>query len=90
MTTEENEALERALIAQIRAEIAAAGISQGKVADAVGIERATLSRYMSSKRALPLQTFLDISSTLGIPAADIMRMAEDRARRDPQRGGDTK
>lgn len=90
MTTEENEALERALIAQIRAEIAAAGISQGKVADAVGIERATLSRYMSSKRALPLQTFLDISSTLGIPAADIMRMAEERARRDPQRGGDTK
>lgn len=89
MSNEETEALERALIAQIRAEIAAAGMSQGKVASAVGIEPATLSRYMSGKRALPLQTFLDISSTLGVPAANLMRLAEERARRDPQSGGGT-
>lgn len=81
------QALEAALLAQIRAEIAASGKTQGQVADAVGIERATLSRYMSGKRALPLQTFLDISDTLGIPAAHLMRLAEERAGRRPQDGG---
>lgn len=88
MTKEDTAALERALIAQVRAEIAASPLSQGKVADAIGIERATLSRYMSGKRALPLQALLDICDTLGIPAGDLMRMAEERARRDAQRGGD--
>lgn len=76
-------ALEGALIAQIRAEIAASGLSQGDVADAVNIEPASLSRYMTGKRALPLQTFLDICDTLAIPAANMMRLAEERARRNP-------
>lgn len=89
MSKEETAALERALIAQLRAEIAASPYTQGRVADAVGIERATLSRYMSSKRAIPLQTFLDICDTLGIAAGTVMGLAEDRARRDAQSGGDT-
>lgn len=89
MTKEDTAALERALIAQVRAEIAAASLSQGSIADTIGIERATLSRYMSGKRALPLQVLLDICDTLNIPAGDLMRMAEERARRDTQRGGDT-
>jgi len=39
--------------------------TQGTVAIAVGVERATLNRYLNGKKPIPLATFNDVCEAIG-------------------------
>lgn len=67
-----------ALSAEIRAEMAAQGISQGKMATRVGISREALSRYLLGTRALPVDVYMRISWELGTQPNELMTRAQKR------------
>jgi len=48
------------------------------IALAVGIERATLSRYLNGTRVLPLSTYIDICEAVAIDPHAIIDQAYDR------------
>lgn len=60
-------AIYRAIGAQLRAVRLACGVSQEELAEHLGIERVTLSRYESGARTLPLATLVRIAEVLGQP-----------------------
>ena len=72
------ERLEAALATQIKVELADREMEQRDLANAVGIESATLSRYMTGKRSMPMPTFFRVAEVLGLTAQELMRRAEDR------------
>lgn len=72
------EKLEAAISIQIKVELADREMDQRGLADAVGIESATLSRYMTGKRSMPMPTFFKVAEVLGLTAQELMRRAEAR------------
>jgi transcriptional regulator with XRE-family HTH domain len=66
------ERLEAALSTQIKVELAERDMDQKDLADAVGAEPATLSRYMTGRRSMPMPTFFKVSESLGVNA-QVMR-----------------
>jgi transcriptional regulator with XRE-family HTH domain len=72
------ERLETALSTQIKVELAERGMDQKDLADAVGVERATLSRYMTGKRSMPMPTFFKVAEALGVSPRVLMERAEAR------------
>jgi transcriptional regulator with XRE-family HTH domain len=61
------EALYRAIGAWLRAVRLACGVSQEELAERLGIERVTLSRYESGARTLPLATLVRVAELLRRP-----------------------
>jgi transcriptional regulator with XRE-family HTH domain len=76
MTYGEN--LEKAIITQVRVEMAERGLEQKDLADQVGINRVTMSHYMTAKRSMPMPTFMKVAEVFGLTPADLMRRAEAR------------
>lgn len=72
--------LEAALATEIKIELVARDWSQETLAKAVGIERATLTRYMTGKRSMPMPTFFAIAETFGLSPRALMERAESRIR----------
>lgn len=72
------ERLEAALATQIKVELADREMEQRDLADAVGIESATLSRYMTGKRSMPMPTFFKVAEVLGLAPQILMQRAESR------------
>jgi len=70
--------LEAALSKQIKVELVERGMEQKDLAEAIGIERATLSRYMTNRRPMPMQTFFAVAEALGLPPRELMTRAEAR------------
>lgn len=70
--------LEAALATQIRVELAARDMEQKELAEKVGIERATLNRYMKGHRPMPMPTFFKIAEAFGVTARELMMRVEDR------------
>src|SRR5215217_5342230 len=66
------EAIYRAIGAQLRAVRLACGVSQEELAERLGIERVTLSRYESGSRTLPLATLVMVAELLRRPIADFL------------------
>lgn len=75
------EGLETAIATQIRVELAENGMEQRDLAEAVGIESATLSRYMTGKRSMPMPTFFRVADALGLSPQTLMQRAEARLAR---------
>lgn len=75
------EGLETAIATQIRVELAENGMEQRDLAEAVGIESATLSRYMTGKRSMPMPTFFRVAGALGLSPQVLMQRAEARLAR---------
>lgn len=75
------EGLETALAAQIRVELVEREMEQRELAAAVGIESATLSRYMTGKRSMPMPTFFAVAEALGLSPRVLMERAEARLAR---------
>ena len=73
--------LEAALATQIRIELAEREMEQRDLAAAVGIESATLSRYMTGKRSMPMPTYFKVAEVLGISPKTLMERAEARIAR---------
>lgn len=67
--------LENALTLQIKVELTRQSMDQKDLADAVGIERATLSRYMTGRRSMPMPTFFKVAEALGVAAHVLLERA---------------
>lgn len=72
------ERLEAALSLQIRIELVERGMDQKDLAEAIGIEKATLSRYMTNRRPMPMQTYFKVAEALGLTARTLMERTEAR------------
>jgi len=70
--------LEAALATEIKIELVARDWTQETLAKAVGIERATLTRYMTGKRSMPMPTFFAVAEAFGISPRALMERAEAR------------
>jgi len=78
------ERLEAALSMQIKVELVERAMEQKDLADALGIERATLSRYMTNKRPMPMQIFCKVAEAFGLSPAALMQRAEARIQPEAQ------
>ncbi|WP_171042453.1 helix-turn-helix domain-containing protein [Sinomonas gamaensis] len=72
------DALEAALGKQIRIELLERDMTQQDLADAMGMERATMSRYMRGHRSMTLRTYSKLADTLGVPPDQLMARAMRR------------
>jgi len=75
------EALAKALADQVRAEIAAAGMSGRALSQGIGIANPTLSRYLNGSRDMPVSVLVRIGQYVGVPPAVIFERAYERATR---------
>lgn len=78
MATEEEQREAEALIKQVRVELAERGMQQKDLAAAMGIEAATLNRYLKSKRGISMPVFSKMAKGLGIPKWELMERIEAR------------
>ena len=76
-----------ALAAEVRGELAAQGMRLEELEGRAGVEHTSMWRYLSAKRAMPLDTLVAIAEGLGLSPSELLQRAEQRARRNPQPGG---
>lgn len=72
------ERLEAALAIQIKVELVGRGMDQKDLADAIGIERATLNRYLKGHRSIPMPLFFKVAEVFGVTPRVLMERAEAR------------
>lgn len=72
------EGLEAALSTQIKVMLTERGWDQKDLAAAVGIERATLNRYLVGHRSMPMPTFFAVAKAFGISPVTLMERAQAR------------
>jgi len=72
------EQLDRALATQLKVELADRGMEQKELADQVGINRVTMSHYMTCKRSMPMPTFVKVAELIGLTPSALMARAEAR------------
>lgn len=70
--------LTAALAAQLRAERAAAGLTQADLAKASGISRVQLARIEGGERTLDVAQAADIAKALGLTLVEFVQRAEER------------
>ncbi len=70
--------LELALAKQIRVELAERDMEQKDLADAVGIGRTSLNRYMQGHQSFPMPVFFRIAEALDLSPKALMERAEAR------------
>jgi len=83
MATTYGELLEAALAKQIKIELAELEMDQKDLADAVGIGRSPLNRYMQNKQSFPMPVYIRIAEALNLSPKTLMERAEARV---PQEG----
>ena len=72
------ERFEAAVAKQITVELVEKDMTQKELADALGMERATLNRYLNGKRSMPMPVFFRVAEILGLPAQELLSRAADR------------
>lgn len=72
------EKLELALAKQIRMELAERDLEQKDLADALGIGRSSLNRYMQGHQSFPMPIFFRIADVFGLSPKALMERAEAR------------
>lgn len=78
MNTNEPTPLEVAVAKQILVELVEHDMSQQQLADALGIEAATLNRYLRGKRSMPMPVFFRVAEVLGLRADELLTRAAAR------------
>lgn len=76
------EEFEAVVIAQLRAEIAAAGKSQKDVATAADLPYVSFVRYMRGERPMTLRTLKSILGVLGVEPATFYARVQERVGAD--------
>lgn len=71
------------MVTQIKVELVARGWEQKDLAEKVGINRVTMSHYMTGKRSIPMPTFLKIAEVLEVTPGTLMDQASDRVQAQP-------
>lgn len=74
----------QAIGAEVRAEAAAQKIPMTRLAEAAGIGRVTLYRYLDATRDMPVAVLLDLSTAVGVGADVLMTRAQERVGRDAE------
>lgn len=69
----------QAMATEMRVEMAKKEWKQQDLADRVGITRESMSRYLSGKKQMPMDTYLRAMAAFGISPAELMYRAVDRA-----------
>lgn len=73
-----------ALGREIRAEAAAQRITIDELAKRAGVSRASLYNWADAKVSMPIAGLMSLSVALGVPAYELLRRAEERARRNAE------
>ncbi|MEU0871617.1 helix-turn-helix domain-containing protein [Nocardia brasiliensis] len=68
--------LRAAVAAELRAALARAQISQGELADRVGIHRATVNRLMQGGRALEVEVLYEFADALDFDPGELLDTAK--------------
>lgn len=75
---ESYESFSAAVIAQLNAEIAAAGLNRSVLAKRLDIDYGTLGRYLKNEREIPMKILYAIVDQLDISEADLFKLARAR------------
>ena len=78
------ERLEAALVTQIKVELVERNMDQKDLADKVGINAVTMSKYMTNKRSIPMPTFFKVAEALSVSPMALMQRAEARVQPESQ------
>lgn len=78
----ETEAFVRALGAEVRTAATVAQVKIGDLAEAVGVSRMSLTRYLNGEREMTVPTLCRIADELGVSAATLIERATRRAEED--------
>lgn len=65
--------------AEIRAEAAAQRISLNELAEAAGIARTSLYKYLDATRDMPVPVLIAIAGHLNVETSELLRRASNRA-----------
>lgn len=76
------ERLEAALATQIKVELVERDMDQKDLAEAVGVGRPAINRYLKGHQSMPMPTFFKVAEALGLTPQVLMQRAE--ARVDPE------
>ena len=72
------DALEAALMTEIRIELVTKDMNQQDLADALEMTKTTLNRYIKGHRSMPLGVLSRVARVLGTSAHELMERAEAR------------
>ena len=72
------DALEAALMTEIRIELVTKDMNQQDLADALEMTKTTLNRYIKGHRSMPLSVLSRVARVLGTSAHELMERAEAR------------
>lgn len=70
--------LPAAVAAQLRAERAVAGLTYDGLANATGMSKFTVMRYLKGERQIPLPEFAALAEALGLTPQELMARAMER------------
>lgn len=76
------ERLEAALARQIKVELVEREMDQKDLAEAAGMDRVTLNRYLKGHRSMPMPVFFKVAEALGLTPRVLMERAEARIDRE--------
>lgn len=76
------ERLEASLSRQIRVELTERDMDQQDLADAIGVGRPAMNRYLRGHRSMPMPTFFKVAETLAINPHVMLQRAEARISKD--------
>jgi len=77
--------LEVALATQVKVELAERDMSQAELAEAVGIGRPALNRYLKGHQSMPMPVFFAVAQAFGLSPRALMEAAEARIARRADR-----
>ncbi|WXW93171.1 helix-turn-helix DNA binding domain [Arthrobacter phage BrayBeast] len=78
METTYGERLEAALSKQIIIELAERDMTQKDLAEAIGVGRPALNRYMKGHQSMPMPTLFKVAEALGLTPHALLERAEAR------------
>lgn len=74
--------LEAALLVQIKVELVERDMTQQDLAQKMGIEKATLNRWLKGHTAMKMSTFYELADALGITPQELMQRAGSRVEQE--------
>ena len=73
--------LQRAIVAEVRAEIVRQGKTYGQVQEALGVASSTWAHWFTLRdRDIPMVALADIAAALGVRLSDLVERAENTIR----------
>lgn len=70
--------IQNALVTQVKAEMAARDMKQKDMAQHVGMQTSTLSRYLSGERDIPMPVVFSMAAALDLSIIELVQRAERR------------